>query len=296
MMNALADLADIVDVVKIAFLNLQLGTTRAFASMAGGLGMFSTFSARWAQELNRTAAEEAKAISKLEAGPSSGDKIRKAFLDARLAADEAAKTAMESKKAPQAIGDEFINVSAKIREVTKDLKEQNATILLSAGAAAEMKLKMMGATDEQLKEVHALGLVHDALEKQKKANEDLESKRKGIFEATRTPMEKFKQQVADLNQMFVRGMIDQETYLRSYGKGLQEAKGEKKYAGLAEMGSKEAYSAILQYTGKDTQEQGIRDIAKTALDQLKVQRDTLAVLKNPSATGATTPVVFSFPA
>ena len=99
-----------------------------------------------------------------------------------------------------------------------------------------------------------------------------------------TPMEKFGAGIAKIEQAFEAGAIDEETFNRAQmaefkNSGLAEGMGgkadvpERKFAGATELGSKEAYSAIIQgMTGRSGGD-------RTQTDQLTVQRQMLNALQ-----------------
>jgi TP901 family phage tail tape measure protein len=159
-----------------------------------------------------------------------------------------------------------------IAKLTEKLTEQVATFGLSAGQAEIYKLRQLGATDADLAQVQALTSKLEALEAETKAREDLEAAASRIIDQTRTPLEQFQAEKAELETLLSEGLIDTETFERAItaaGEGLGEGLNEQISAGALELGSQEARSAILQAQGAGSGD-GLKDVAKTGREQVGI--------------------------
>ncbi|SIO60128.1 hypothetical protein SAMN05444166_6277 [Singulisphaera sp. GP187] len=118
------------------------------------------------------------------------------------------------------------------------------------------------------------GLINkDTFDRAKKSGDEFSDKAKSIFEESRTPLEKYGEKLKELDALKSAGLIDEKTYERSKklaGKEELGQGGETKFAGALELGSKEAYSALLQFRAGGTKDDSIKSVAKNSKDTVGV--------------------------
>lgn len=114
-----------------------------------------------------------------------------------------------------------------------------------------------------------------------KLNEDLDktaaNKAWSVWSETRTPLEKYKTSVEELQGLLGRGLIDQDTFARGLAGAAKKMEGAagltaegSRRAGVMERGSKEAYSALLKARDADRKEDPMKRIADA---QKKLQEE-----------------------
>ena len=108
---------------------------------------------------------------------------------------------------------------------------------------------------------------------------DLQKFAKKTFEDTRTPIEKFGEDVAKLQQALDAKLINLDTFNRGKSASFADNKlDEKHFAGAVDSSSTEAYSQILAATtGRAKSAQNVERINR---DQLNVQRETLRAIND----------------
>jgi hypothetical protein len=103
-----------------------------------------------------------------------------------------------------------------------------------------------------------------------------------LKESLMTPLESFRKEMDRLNKLSVDGLIDSETFNRAGAKAFNDLQqqtpsaeqGQAQRPGALDLGSKEAYSAILNFRGMGDNDP-IKDVARTAKAQLQqVERQT----------------------
>ena len=187
---------------------------------------------------------------------------------------ETALTPEQFEKYKQAAIDAFTGVTDKIT----DLKDELA-VLRGETTAQEQefdRLAKMGASPQQLENLRALNAERDALlakqrEEQRINDESAEywakrvadqkaeakaakDRAAAIIESIKTPEEKLKEQLAEINELRKRGMLTAEqaataaekARLDAAGQSQQGAASEPRFAKAMLRGSTEAYSTILQ--------------------------------------------------
>lgn len=119
------------------------------------------------------------------------------------------------------------------KELKKDLDALNKSLIDQAGALAQgateyeiWKLKVRGATEEQLRSLRAAAAAVEHQNLQKKKFEEMQAAQqklvddgKALAQELMTPQEKFIARVAEVEKLFKAGVINEQTYLR----GISEA-------------------------------------------------------------------------
>jgi hypothetical protein len=128
-------------------------------------------------------------------------------------APEAVKRSVEAMKS---LADEAETVASGADKMIAALEQQVATLGFSDAAVQLYRLRLEGATDEQLRHAEALLESIDGHEALQSAMNEAGQ----VFEATRTPVERFNAEIERLNMLrdtFVNGapLIDAETYRRA---------------------------------------------------------------------------------
>jgi hypothetical protein len=121
---------------------------------------------------------------------------------------------------------------------------------------------------------------------------DLTDKAKSVIDDTRTPIETYQKKLGELEQLLRGGAIDTETFNRAAGAAEKAATGDNKprFAQMAEMGSKEAYSAILQFQAQSNRaDDPQKKLVKNSDEAIKIAREHLELAKR-GTTGNTLPV------
>lgn len=129
---------------------------------------------------------------------------------------------------------------AGLEAINEDLKKQIATYGMTASQIKVYEARLLDANSAKTKEIELNAKTLDQLDADKKKREELAKameeaakkseeafrkitdRAKEIFESTRTPMEKFKAQWAELNQLMFFGFIDLETYKRALKAAMPE--------------------------------------------------------------------------
>lgn len=117
-------------------------------------------------------------------------------------------------------------LSADIDTATGSLEEQIATFGKSPAEIEAYRLKIRGATEDQIAFVKSLGVELTAMQEQqaqmeesaaaqKRHIDDLKDSAAAVFESTRTPMERFQQRMEDLQNLNFFHFIDDDTFSRA---------------------------------------------------------------------------------
>lgn len=118
---------------------------------------------------------------------------------------------------------ERIENSKKIDEQNNTMALQVSTYGMSAKAAALYKMQLSGANQEQL--AYASTLL-DMIDAQKK-DTDQKEKAKKIYEDTRTPLEKYEEAIAEINELYYAGKfgaLDSAAAVDTHRRALELAK------------------------------------------------------------------------
>jgi hypothetical protein len=190
----------------------------------------------------------------------------KAKMDATAAATvKAADAARGAQSATTAVGE-------AIKKATDKLKEQIDTFGKTSSELEIYKLKVAGATDEELKGLTAMSDKLKALEKQ-----GLPDFAKGLADRLKNPVEKYREELGKLRDSFNAGLIDKSALVRGFVSAQKELGGTtQKFAGAIDVGSKEARSNRLAATTGRTD--GIKALEKATLEGTAAQKETVTVL------------------
>lgn len=181
----------------------------------------------------------------------------------------------------QGIIEKASGIAGKIADLTGQINILKGVATETDLAIAKM-WSIEGLPIEEKKRFEQLMREKDALEQQKKIMEDMTAEAKRIFEGTRTPLEVMEKDVARINELFDKGLIDATTRDRAIDKAQEDflrksgLNGEK-YAGAAEAGSGAAYSSVLSAmaTKNDSIQQRILDAQQHHIALAEEQKDLL---------------------
>jgi hypothetical protein len=232
----------------------------SFMSSITGKEYDSTFIRAYADELAATAKASTKNFEDLKAVGSGADRIAALFAKIRAGAGVpvAGAGGAVAKAEPAAAG---MATNAKLEKSTSDLEKSLQTEIATfgmAGKAAELyKLKLRGATDEQLKMAKSL----DAQLQGMQLREQFES-----------PVAKLAKERNRLQGLFDAGAIDKGIF----GKGMAAAReglgpSGPRYAGATMAGSTEAYSSQLRFADRGTaKDEPMKATAKNTEKQVDI--------------------------
>jgi hypothetical protein len=211
----------------------------------------------------------------------------KATLSATAAASEDTAKAQEK-------------LAESVKTTTDHLQLSVDTFGMSTHAAEAYKLKIAGATVEQLAQAEALAKTLDGLEKQKKAWEELQSAAKKYIDDIKTPYEKLAETLDKINELERAGLLTADQATRASTKAADDlrrgdAKREKKLEAASRdrggIGAEKLGTFERRFTAGFTAENG--PIADQQLKEMKktakaTERTAKATEKLAGATG--TPV------
>lgn len=229
----------------------------SFMTSITGKQYDSTFIRAYADELAVTAKASTKNFEQLKAAGSGADRIAALFDKIRGRAGPVAGAGVA--KAVPAGADAAVN--AKLEKSTSDLEKSLRTEIATfgmAGKAAEIyKLKLAGATKEQL-------AMATALDKQLQGME--------LREQFESPVAKLAKERARLQGLFDAGQIDKGLF----GKAMATAReglgpSGPRFAGAVTAGSTEAYSSQLKFATRDTaKDEPMKATAKNTEKQVDI--------------------------
>lgn len=233
----------------------------------------------------------------LEESPSTA--INSFFADVKASAQEAAEAIANAGTKTQDMGEDFTEAASKVSDLEKSLKEQIATFGMSSREIDIYKLKQDGVSESVLANVQALSDQLTAMEEKKALEDDLIKQAEQVIESTKTPLEKYEQEITKLRTLLDKGLIDQTTFDRAAenaASGLDgKDKGDNKvqFAAAMELGSNEARSAILRNrfgTGPKDKMDKVEQNTKMLVDK---EQESIGVLKQILAK-TSTEEVFTF--
>lgn len=301
--------ADGANMLKIAFLGTQtvittaIGhTVKAIGSLGKGLeslinlipGVEVSFTGSLdaiGDSLTDLAHEQGKSFREALAAPPPSSALKSFFSDIQSSADKSAAAIVGTGTAVKGLGDTLAHTAFEVGELETKLKEQIATVGMSASQIEVYKLAQKGAAGADLNRIAGLSNQLKALEASHKESEKFAADATKLFEDTRTPMEKFELEGSKIKAMFANGLIDQATMTR----GLDKLKKEtgigdtEKRAGALELGSKEARSSILAFQQGGQQNAADEAAKKTAANtanNARVTSDLLVFFRQQAARAA----------
>lgn len=225
-----------------ALLNLIPGVSVSFTE---GLRSMSDDVNNFAKQKNQELWDEF-----LEEPPSTA--INSFFADVKASAQEAAEAIANAGTKTQDLGEDFAEAASQVADLEQSLQFQIATFGMSSREIDIYKLKQEGVSEAVLANVQALSDQLTAMETKKALEDDLMKQAEQVIESTKTPLEKYEQEITKLRTLLDKGLIDQTTFDRASEKaasGLDTKSKERdeiKFAAAMELGSNEARSAILR--------------------------------------------------
>ena len=279
--TAVAGAADFLDLLKAGWQTLRGIAGLALLGIIGPLNLViqgidwlvnkltgsSTAFAGWSQALTDALVVETEEAFK-QAGESFQDfadgknagKVGKFFDDLRAKSKAAGEAVAESKPKGPFIDPEDTKAVEDAAKKIEELRKQVEQFGMSKGDKVADDLRRAGATSEQQAEAKGLQNQLDALEAQKKAHEDATEAAKKYYEETMTPAEKYAAEIEKINELVIKGMLDQETAQRAADAAKQQLK--KDLVGgtdieapkLLQAGTQEAQSFITQVQNRQKTE------------------------------------------
>lgn len=150
-----------------------------------------------------------------EFGVPAFDKMRKQVLDT-FGPEAAAFVDQYKQKLDE------LQAKAETEGIIKSITEEFKTLDMSEIDKLAMRLKELGASDEQIQQaVEMKTKINDitrAREEQKQAEEQLAKEAQQVYESTRTELEKHEEELDRLSDLLDKGAIDWDTYARAVKK------------------------------------------------------------------------------
>lgn len=144
---------------------------------------------------------------------------------------------------------ETFGMTSNAAEIYKLKQEGVSDVILNQARAYSAQLEKMEASKKKTEELAAAS--KKRLEEQAKKEEELFKKADSLFAETRTPLEKFKAEVFDLQDLFAKDLIDEDVFTRKL-KALETemaSAGESespRYGAALEYGTAAARTAVLK--------------------------------------------------
>lgn len=247
LISILGFVADSAHMVYTTFLAWRAGITKTLAIIGSGIGLvgkgikwlvnllpgvkssFSDTTNAIAEDLHKLASQQWQDAKDNFNKPFPSEAINKFRKDVQrnvAAAVQSAKTG--STQIKESFDEGMFAATDSANKLIDKLKEQIATFGMSATEAELFKLQQQGASQALLDQAKALQNQIDGLEKLKKASEDaraaqqkMKDEAKSIYDATRTPLEKFRAEFLNLVKLFKAGLIDRDTFQRAVAQAKQ---------------------------------------------------------------------------
>ncbi len=252
------------------FASLGEGVASVLNLIPGMEVSLGTTARAMADELDRLAADAHNQGQRLLAGVGFGDTLRANFDKVRAGAaglGPAIDPATASMKRMAAATDE---VGGKIGDLVAKLTEERDTFGMSSTAAEIYKLKKAGATEETIKSAQAIADEVEALKARQERSDKQFADAQSIFDATRTPLEKFQAELSKLENLKATGLLDPATIARGAEKAKADFLGNTPQRGAAlELGSQEARKAILDFRGQSSRDKPLQDVAASTKESAK---------------------------
>lgn len=126
-----------------------------------------------------------------------------------------AEVTKQQQAAGQAVRDASRAIEDAVANTTREMERQLAVLNGSAESETVYKLATMGATEAQLEQVRAMERQLELLKEQQAELDRWKAKAEAVFQATRTPAEKYAEKLRELQELASRGLIDPETLRRA---------------------------------------------------------------------------------
>ena len=299
MVSAIGIVLDVVHTLKLGFLLLKSGATKAIAGVLSGIRMlaqgleslinlipgvevsFTKTLTAMSADMHKLAGEQFDEFNDefLKDPPSVG--IKRFFEDikreSKSAAEAMAKSAEKGVKAfTSGMSEGMLEATEASAKLVEKLQMQINTFGMSSTATEIFKLGQQGASVTVLNHAAALQKQLDALEKTATAREKFTQDSKSVFEDTRTPLENFNKKMQQLGELLVKGGISKDTFLRAASNAKNELNGDGPggqgggLAGALDFGGTAARSLVLKsrMAGKSPINK-VEQNTKKALDEAK---------------------------
>lgn len=231
-----------------------------------------------AAEFKKSAMGHAEAFKDGLAGNGSGDGVRAFFKSFADGASMAATQADNVKVSINGLTDAQLALSKGLNDINEKLREQVSTFGMSGAEADLYKLQIQGATEADLAEARALVETNKVQEHFK----DLKADAKSLIESTQTPLEKFREQLAKIDELKSNGLLDADQATRATAAAQRDLSGSAAdtHAGALSAGSAEARSAILKFQSREPGQDGIKSVAENTKAQVVETKAQTVVLKD----------------
>lgn len=204
--DALATMAESYDIVSEKLTGFSTGIGSSLRTLANNLS----------EATSSAFAQSEQAYQDFESGLS-GSKVVNWFADLEFAADKAAKAVADAmnknKAAVSAFDVEAQKRAESVAKALEEMRDAQANFWVSA-TQKKRDFIITNGTDEQANEAINLADSLENMEIQKKAFDSLSQFATALTESTKTPLEKFADQLAKLDAALEGGLIDQETWNR----------------------------------------------------------------------------------
>lgn len=285
--GGLGIVGDVVDVIYDGFLFLRSGVTKVLAWIGDGIVMLIEginwfnknvlgMETEWgdtaraiAEDLHKLSSDQWGDAMKSFTDKTPSEHIDK-FFDGVIEGSEKARNALS--ELPNTMGKvqaSTMTLAKSIKELEESLREQINTFGMSGTEAEIYKLKLAGATDEQLANVRKLANEMKGLERFK----EFEEQAKEVRESLKTPQQKYEDEIDKLLNLLNNDLISFEEFQKASATARTDIFGESqgpRFASLSEYGSEQARTDILRHQfGGSSPEQMQQKTLEEQLAQLK---------------------------
>ncbi|MEM8738259.1 MAG: hypothetical protein AAGG38_07250 [Planctomycetota bacterium] len=188
------------------------------------------FAETFAAELEATADQLGQELNDAMVAPSYGDQLTEWIDDVQRRADEAAAEIAAGADAAHdaaAGAEDFAEAmeqaernAATVRERIAELQESVNTFGMDETQRLTYDLEQIGASPEQIDQAVKLQTQLEGLEAGERAADDMARAAEQVFNATRTPLEKYETRIDELSNLLNAGAIGWDTY----GRAVQDAR------------------------------------------------------------------------
>ena len=226
----------------------------ALNKAADANGYVQDFAETFAAELEGTADQLGQELQAAMIAQSYGDQLTGWIEDVQSRADAAAAEIAAGADAAHdaaAGAEDFAEAmekaernAATVRERIAELQESVYTFAMDKSARLTYDLEQIGATPEQVEQAVRLQTQLEGLEAGEKAAEDMARAAEQVFDATRTPLEKYESRIDELSDLLNAGAIEWDVYgravrqareqLEQASKAADDTRPDAKLAGTAE--------------------------------------------------------------
>ncbi|MEM6798000.1 MAG: hypothetical protein AAF589_00670, partial [Planctomycetota bacterium] len=190
------------------------------------------------EELTRTADKLAAELQASLDAPSYGQQVASWIDDVQARADQAAAdiaAGADASRDAAAGAEDFAEAMEQaernadsVRGKLEELRTAVQTFRMADADRLRFDLEQLGATPDQIDQAIKLQAQLDGMEAGQEAADDLARSAAQVFEATRTPLEKYEQRIGELSDMLNAGVLGWDTY----GRAIRDAREQLERAGL----------------------------------------------------------------